>query len=522
MIRHLPRAGAISAMLWLSGCVSGPDYRVPSSAIALAADAQGRFVSDQDAAYTQAAPPDHWWRLYDDPQLEAYVTEALQANADLRVADANLRRASAVVRESRAQGGLRTDTTASATLADVGGYTLPSSSLPQAYALGITLSYPLDLAGGIRRSIEAAGADAEAVAAARDQVRVVVAAAVTRAYLGACSANQTLAATQRVLDAQRDALDAMRRLASGGRGTEFDVTRARAAVNRSGAALPHLIAERQRALFALGALMGRVPANYPQEVARCARPPRLDQPLPVGNGWQLVQRRPDIRASERGLAAATANIGVEAAHLYPQVSIGATAGIANAPSQLLSGESFGATLGPLLSWRWPNRRAAKARIDAAGAGAEAALAAFDGAVLQALQQTETALSSYSREIDREGSLARARDDAAHATAQAGQLYRFGRIGFIDVLSAEAALADAESALAASQAQLIDRQIDLFLALGGGWSPSGEDVAAEDQSAAAALHVRPAPAPAPRQTSASLSAAQAADKGMRVGQGSAPH
>lgn len=467
------RAGAVALALSLAGCVSGPDYRLPASAVAAAPRAGRAFVSGQDAAYTLAEPPDRWWQLYDDPRLDAYVAEALQANTDLRTADANLRRASATVLQYRAQGAVRTEASASATLAHAGEYTAPSSS-PQVYALGIDVSYPLDLAGGIRRGIEAASADAQAVAAARDQVRVVVAAAVTRAYLGTCSANLTLAATQRVLDTQRVTLDATRRLAAGGRGTEFDVSRAQAAVNRSAAAIPHLLAERQAALFELAALMGRLPADYPHDVAGCQRPPRLQRALPVGDGWRLIQRRPDIRATERSLAAATATIGVETANLYPQVSIGASAGVANSLGRLLSGDSVGATLGPLLSWRWPDRRLARARIDAAGANADAALASFDGAVLQALRQAETALSAYAQEADRERSLARARDDAARASGQAGRLYRFGRIGFLDVLSAEAALADAESALASSRAQLVDRQVDLFLALGGGWSDAGPD------------------------------------------------
>ncbi len=373
-----------------------------------------------------------------------------------------------MVLQYRAEGSVSTDADASATLAHAGGYTSPTSP-PQVYALGIHLAYPLDLAGGIRRGIEAASADAEAVAAARDQVRVVVAAAVTRAYVGICSTNLTLAATQRVLATQRATLDATTRLAAGGRGTEFDVSRARAAVNRSAAAVPHLVAERQAALFELAALMGRVPAEYPDDVANCQKPPRLQQPVPVGDGGQLIQRRPDIRAAERSLAAATAMIGVETAALYPQVSIGASAGTAGSFQQLLSSDSAGASFGPLLSWRWPNRRATQARIDAAAANADATLASFDGVVLDALRQTETALSAYAQEIDREHSLALARDDAAHASDQAGQLYRFGRIDFIDVLSAEAALADAESALAVSRAQLGDRQVDLFLALGGGWA-----------------------------------------------------
>ncbi|MEG0183104.1 MAG: efflux transporter outer membrane subunit [Stenotrophomonas sp.] len=468
MISTPCRVAAATLALSLAGCVSGPDYHLPANAMAAAPEAGRAFVSSQSAAYTQAEPADRWWQLYDDPRLDAYVTEALRANTDLRAADANLRRASAVVLQYRAQGAPSTEASASGTLTHAGGYTQPSAS-PQVYALGIQLSYPLDLAGGIRRGIEAASADAEAVAAARDQVRVVVAAAVTRAYVGICSSNDTLAATRRVLDTQRATLDATVRLAAGGRGTDFDVSRARAAVNRSAAAVPRLLAERQAALFELAALMGRAPANYPQDVADCPQPPRLRHAIPVGDGWHLLQRRPDLRAAERTLAAATATIGVETAGLYPQVSIGASAGMANAFRHLLSSNSVGASIGPLLSWRWPDRRMARARIDAAGAAADAALAAFDGAVLDALRQTETALSAYSQEIEREHSLALARDDAARASGQAGQLYRFGRVGFIDVLAAEAALADAESALAASRSQQVDRQVDVFLALGGGWT-----------------------------------------------------
>ncbi|WP_329767895.1 efflux transporter outer membrane subunit [Stenotrophomonas muris] len=462
------RGGLLALLLPLTACVSGPDYHLPANAVATSQRAARAFVSGQDPSLSHDVPPDRWWHLYGDPQLDAYVREALAANTDLRAADANLRRASATVLEYRARGAVQADVDASGTLTHAGGYT-QASAAPQSYALGLHLSYPLDLAGGIRRGIEAANADAEAVAAVRDQVRVVVAAAVTRAYLQVCTRNHTLAATRQVLAIQRDTLEATRRLAAGGRGTDFDVSRAGAAVNRSAAAIPHLLAERQAALFELAALMGRVPADYPREAEACPQPPELEQALPVGDGWQLLQRRPDIRAAERSLAAATAMIGVETADLYPRVTLGGSLGTAGTRVQLLSADGLGVSVGPLLSWHWPNRRVAKARIAAAGANADAALASFDGVVLQALRQTETALSACTQELERERSLAQARGDAARAAGQAQQLYRFGRIDFLDVLSAQAALADAESALAASRADRVDRQLDLFLSLGGGWA-----------------------------------------------------
>ena len=246
----------------------------------------------------------------------------------------------------------------------------------------------------------------------------------------------------------------------------FDVSRARTAASESEAAIPYILATRDAALFELAALMGRVPADYPKELLECVHPPELKQPMPIGDGWQLIQWRPDIRQAERSLAALTATIGIEAAQLYPQVNIGGSVGFAG-PFSGLSGSEFGGTIGPLLSWTIPNRTAVEARIAQAGFATDPALAGFDGIVLQALKQTESSLSAYSREVERQRSLIDARDEAEHASDQANRLFQFGRTGFIEELS-ESALANVESELASSRAQLIDRQIGLFLALGGGW------------------------------------------------------
>jgi outer membrane protein TolC len=207
----------------------------------------------------------------------------------------------------------------------------------------------------------------------------------------------------------------------------------------------------------------------------------LRQQIPVGDGTALIKRRPDIRAAERRLAAATAGIGVETAQLYPQVALRGSAGLANAIGSLFTGASFGAYGGPLISWAFPNRKAIHARIAAAGAAADAASAQFDGAVIEALRQTETALSSYAREIDHDRALEAGRNDADKATAQANRLFRYGRTGFLEVLTAQANLAEAEATLAQSKATLIDREIAVFMALGGGWEAPGD--AAEEKSSA---------------------------------------
>jgi multidrug efflux system outer membrane protein len=454
--------------LGLAGCAAvGPNYRLPDRAAVNIPAAQGKFASGSEKAFADVPLPDHWWQLYGDARLDGFVTEALAANTDLRAADANLRRADAVVAEVAAGRSLSTVLGGGTSVDRPYG---TGSSLPGTldYDLGISLAYPLDLAGGIRRAIEAAKGDAEAVAAARDNVRVTVAAETARSYAAACTANMVLAANNRVLTLQRQTLTVTQRLQRGGRGTAFDVTRARSAVDESEALIPATVATRTAALYRLATLMGRAPVDYPKDVETCARAPALNRPLPIGDGAALIRRRPDIRAAERSLAAATARIGVATASLFPDVTLGGSAGFTGPVSSLGAGNAFHLGLGPLISWSFPNRPVVRAQIAESNAAAETALAQFDSATLEALRQTETALSAYAREGDRNQSLSRALGSAATAANQAGRLYTFGRTDFLSLLTAQAALTTAQANLAASDALLIDRQVDVFKALGGGW------------------------------------------------------
>ncbi|AYJ85369.1 TolC family protein (plasmid) [Sphingomonas paeninsulae] len=454
--------------LALAGCTAvGPNYRLPNLAAVNKPAATGKFASGSEKAFAEVPLPDHWWQLYGDSRLDGFVTEALAANTDLRAADANLRRADAVVTEVAAGRSLSTLLGGGTSLDRL--YTT-GGKLPGKldYNLGISLAYPLDLAGRIHRAIEAAQGDAEAVTAARDNVRVMVAAETARSYAAACMANVVLAANNRVLTLQRQTLNVTQRLQRGGRGTAFDVTRARSAVDQSEALIPAAIATRTAALYRLATLMGRAPANYPRDVETCARPPALTRPLPIGDGAGLIRRRPDIRAAERALAAATARIGVAMASLFPDVSLGGSAGFIGPLSSLGSGNAFNLSLGPLISWSFPNRPVVRAQIVESGAAADAALAQFDSTTLEALRQAETALSAYAREGDRNASLTRALASATTAASQAGRLYTFGRTDFLSLLTAQAVLTTAQANLAASDALLIDRQVDVFKALGGGW------------------------------------------------------
>ena len=457
----MKRLAVILSSVALAACTTvGPNYRSPAPTT----PSQSPFISAQSPAFTQNQPPGRWWSLFGDPVLDRLVEQALVANTDLRVAAANLARARAVLRETRAGRLPTTDLSASASYAKQPG--LPADTI---YDAGFDASYQVDLFGGISRAIEAGRADVGAVQAAFDNTRISVAAETTRAYADACSAGQQLAVARESLRLQEETFALTRRQFEGGRGTALETGQAGAQLEQVRAALPTLEAERRAALFRLAVLTGRPPADFPREVAQCERPPSLTGPIPVGDGASLLARRPDIRRAERELAAATARVGVATADLYPKVSLGGSVGLtSNSIGGMVSKDAFRFSLGPLISWSFPNLVVARARVAQAQASAQGALASFDGVWLGALRETETALTRYTAELDRREALRRARAQAADAARIARLRYQAGRESFQIVLDNERSLSSIEAELARSDAQLSDNLVSLFLALGGGW------------------------------------------------------
>ncbi|MGQ3111541.1 MAG: TolC family protein, partial [Brevundimonas sp.] len=341
------------------------------------------------------------------------------------------------------------------------------------YSAGLDVSYEIDLFGRVGSAIRAARADADAAAAALDIVRVTVAAETTRAYADACSANAQISVAERTIELQADTARLTQTLLDGGAGTGLDVARARSALASTRASLPSLTAQRDAALFRLSTLTGRTPAEASEAARRCARPPQLSQPIPVGDGAALLARRPDVRQAERNLAAAAARVNVATASLFPTISLGGSIGSTALEAGELSDDgNIRFSFGPLISWSFPNIAVARARIAQTGALSEAALATFDQTVLTALQETETALSAYANELDRRTALTEARDEAARAAQLSRLRFNAGADSFLAVLDAERTLASADAALASSDALVTTYQIALFKALAGGWVEQG--------------------------------------------------
>jgi outer membrane protein TolC len=188
------------------------------------------------------------------------------------------------------------------------------------------VSYQIDLFGRIKHSIEAARADEEATQATIGAVKVTLAAAVARAYIGVCGANEDRELAEQALELQGHALDVAKRLQAAGRTSTVQVTEAEARYAQLRALIPGQKARAQAALYQLAYLMGRAPTEYPREAEGCNAIPQLKNPLPVGDGAALLRRRPDVHAAERRLAGATARIKVATSELYPTVGIGFSGG----------------------------------------------------------------------------------------------------------------------------------------------------------------------------------------------------
>jgi multidrug efflux system outer membrane protein len=471
VIRFAYALALLATINTLNGCVVGPDYKQPVPADG----ADAPLISRTPTAETTADPPNDWWHLYQDPLLDRLLQEAFAANADLRIAEANLSAARALLEAAKSGRYPQTKAEAAGTygrdpttdvILELGGHRPENTWIFDAL---LDVSYEIDLFGRVRRSVEASRSDTAANAAARDAIKVTVAAETARAYAQICALGEELSVARHSLDVvSREADITVRRHDAGGN-SEFDVVRAQGLVAQVRADIPPLEGQRRAALFQLAALLGRTPAHAPADVDACVTPLRLDAPIPIGDGAALLKRRPDVRQAEWRVAAATARIGVATADLYPRISLaGFFGGVSTQFYQLTTNNARAWGVGPSISWSFPNQSLPRARVAEAKANAATALAGFDAVVLQALKETEQSLATYGAELDRRQALADAQSSAQKAFALAHDQFIAGSLTSLELLITEQSLVAADAAVAASDAALVQDQVAVFKALGGGW------------------------------------------------------
>jgi multidrug efflux system outer membrane protein len=453
----------------LAGCAVGPDYREPAVPV------PRQFVSAESTRYTtESGDLARFWTRFDDATLTRLVGDSLSANHDLRIALARLNEARAL------RGAARLDL--GPTITAGAGYIDQRLATSQAgdgtrdvegYNAGFDAFWELDFFGRNRRALEASNADLQAAEAMLQDAQVSVAAELSRSYFELRGNQQRLAVARRNVANQSETLDLTRARLEAGSGTELDTSRATAQLAATRASIAPLEAAVARAIHRLGVLTGRDPGALRAELALPADLPAVPEMAAVGDPSHLLRQRPDIRVSERQLAASTARIGVAVADLFPRVtfigSLGYTAGSFDA---LGDGGSGTHLLAPGISWAAFDLGHVRARIAASRARKEGALASYEQTVLRALQEAEDALVTHARSRDQLVQLSQAAEASQTAARLARLRYENGAVDFLQVLDAERSLLQAEDSLAQSRTDTATSLIAVYKALGGGWVAPG--------------------------------------------------
>lgn len=457
---------SISALfaLSLAACTVGPDYKAPDTAPA-------QFQNADPAAFIAANPEAAWWRQFEDPVLDQLVARALAANLDLRIAVARVAEARALFTDARLDQLPRVTVT--------GVSTQSKSQRPgfgvgrvetETYQAGFDAGWELDLFGRVRRGVEAARAETGQAEASLRDAQVTVAAEVARTYFELRGAQARLAVARRNLETQRDTVRITQVRFDVGRSDPIDVESAKARFAATEATIPTLVTAERQAAYRLAVLLGERPGALDELLApKAARTAPFARALQIGEASDLLRRRPDVQAAERGLAAQTARVGVATADLFPRVRVNGFVGFLGGDLSSLGESATRAwSVTPTVSWPGLDIGGARARLRAEKARNEASLAVYDRTVLRALEDVEGALVSYAQ---RQAQL-RSLTDQAAASRRAAELarvrYREGVIDFLVLLDAERTLLAAEDAVSVAETGVNTDVAAVYKALGGGW------------------------------------------------------
>jgi len=464
----------------LAGCAVGPNYRTPATPPPQTYAASGSV--SPPAAPAQPTPElRSWWRVFNDPELDSLIGRAVQANPNLQVALDRLQAArtyeigtfSVLLPQGEASAGAGHGTgsdlgrgRASQQLVSA----VPGVGGQQVNALGgFDAVWELDIFGKYRRELEAARADAQAVAADRDAVLVAVIADVARAYIdlrGLQARSAALHASIRVLE---QSLNIVNERFSRGITNELDVTLAKRELQTLVAQVAPLDAQIDAAQYAIATLLGQYPETLVAELNPPGMLPSLPSQLDAGTPVDLLRRRPDIREAERLLAASTARIGAAEGNLFPQVALTGAVGYAHLTGGGLpnAGQHVWAA-GPAAAWPLLDFGALDAQLQIARLETRSQLVSYKATIQKAVQEVDTALSGYKAEQSSMVAMEEALVAGKRAVELAQERYTRGLTDFLNVVDAERAEYALEDQYALTQTQACEQLIAFYRALGGGW------------------------------------------------------
>lgn len=468
--------GILLAAAVASGCITvGPDYQSPEP------DAPTQWSGPGDRRAPDAAVLAEWWRQFRDPVLDGLVADALAANLDLAAAQAQLREARARRSLAGAQLGPTVNASASGSRrrsSEESG----SGATMELYSAGFDASWELDIFGGLRRGLEAAEADVGASADQLRDTRVSLVAEVALNYVDLRAAERQFVVAEESVASREETYTLARWRLQAGLVSELDVAQARTDLESTRAALPALRTSAAEARHRLAVLLGRTPGELEARLAATARVPLAADRVAVGIPADTLRQRPDVRAAERQLAAQTARLGEAEAARYPSFSLSGSLGLealglaALGNSDAMTRSLLGSITAPIFD---AGRIAANVAVQ--DARLEQARLAYPSAVLTALEDVENALVAVANSAERRLQLESTAASARETLQIARHRYASGLADFLAVLESQRTLLSVEEQLAGTTGNLARAQIQLYKALGGGWSPDRDPEPARSTS-----------------------------------------
>ncbi len=478
---------ALAGVVALTGCSVGPDFREPDVRTPAA------FVAEASAGSVRASRRTEvdlrrWWRSLRDSELDSLIDRALNSNFDLAIALTRIQAAREgivvvagaalpeVTISAGGGGGTGSDESKGRASPEFraadNGKNLTAIDETGGFAAG----WDLDLFGKVKRQVEAATDQAEALKSARDWIYVTVAADVARAYLDMRAQERELMVLGQNIDAAKTSLNLAQSRLDRGLTNELDVSLAQRQLGTLQAQQAPIRAQIEASRHAIAVLLGQYPESLAKELARGGPIPVLPQHIPVGVPADLLRRRPDIQERERLLAAANADIGAAIADLYPDVVLTGALGAQGGPNSSKTLLPYTAiwSIGPALNAPLLDFGALDAQINVADFRTQGFLVAYRQSIVLAVQQVDDAAATYHAQQERLADLDRALKAAHEATRIATERYDRGLTDFLNVLDAERQEFDLEESQVLARQVAAEALVGLYRALGGGW-PLKEDL-----------------------------------------------
>ena len=478
-LRALPLACALATGLatLVTGCAVGPNYRQPQIPLPDHYAAQPQVAAASDSPVELAS----WWHALKDPELDSLIGRAISANPDVEIALDHLQAARTF--EAGMLGAALPDLEGSAAAARGTGTDLARGRAPQSLVSadnatglrpineigGFDSVWELDVFGKYRREIQAARADSQALAAAREGALVSIISDVARAYIDMRGAQMRVAALQATVQTLQESQRIVHIRYQRGITNELDVTLADRELADTQAQLAPLQAQVSAGQYTLATLLGRFPEDLVAELAPAGMIPGTPELAPAGLPLQLLRQRPDIQQAERELAAASARIGVATADLFPDVAV--TAAIGFQRQGLGTDPAVGQHIwsaGPAVLWPLLDFGTLDAQVDIADLRTRALLVGYRKTIQSAVGEVDTALSRFAAEQARLAKLELAVTASQRAMTLAQERYDRGLTDYLNVVDAQRQDYEIQIEYLEAQTSADDRFVDLYRSLGGGW------------------------------------------------------